>query len=382
MTKLELLQLFAKFKPSPNLDIIFLESIDSGNYLSLVGKILYVQHHVRPITINFSDIDEFTLFKNILKKYPTTQLVHAQCWDFSYEGAEDLGPVINDDAFNYKLRFFASLLISQNLALNINAETVSLEYINGVTSLEEVNELYEFIESFSHSKKGGNVYIIMNSPFEGNKLKSFKLDVSDVPLLNNYNADFIKEHEKILSYLTNPKGKGMILLHGLPGTGKSYYIKYLTKLIPEKKFIYLPQQMSNMLTGPGGIDFMMQHSGAILILEDAEKIIRKREGGSDASTILNTSDGILSDLLKMQIICTFNCDVEEIDEAILRSGRLISKYKFGLLGQEKAKTLAQELGKQINIVGDTLLADIYNADNVQGVKKEEVDEIGFRKYVL
>jgi ATP-dependent 26S proteasome regulatory subunit len=38
--------------------------------------------------------------------------------------------------------------------------------------------------------------------------------------------------------------------------------------------------------------------------------------------ILNNSDGLLSDELCIKFICTFNAPLKDIDEALLRKGRL------------------------------------------------------------
>ncbi|CAF3902429.1 unnamed protein product [Rotaria sp. Silwood1] len=77
----------------------------------------------------------------------------------------------------------------------------------------------------------------------------------------------------------------------------------------------------------------MQHSNSILIVEDAEHIIldRKQETflpKQAVSNLLNLSDGLLGDAMHQQIICTFNCDVQAIDPALLRDGRLFCSFDF------------------------------------------------------
>ncbi|CAF3836172.1 unnamed protein product [Rotaria sp. Silwood1] len=92
----------------------------------------------------------------------------------------------------------------------------------------------------------------------------------------------------------------------------------------------------------------MQHSNSILIVEDAEHIIldRKQETflpKQAVSNLLNLSDGLLGDAMHQQIICTFNCDVQAIDPALLRDGRLpkfVTKNEYEAIalrrGQEEA----------------------------------------------
>ena len=91
----------------------------------------------------------------------------------------------------------------------------------------------------------------------------------------------------------------------------------------------------------------MQHENSILIIEDAENIIldRKQEtflSKQAVSNLLNLSDGLLGDAMHQQIICTFNCDVQGIDPALLREGRLVIEHKFDKLSAEKARRLSRD----------------------------------------
>ena len=66
----------------------------------------------------------------------------------------------------------------------------------------------------------------------------------------------------------------------------------------------------------------MDNSDAILILEDAESALQKRDGRSGAvSNILNLTDGLLSDCLNISIVATFNTETKNIDEALAFTGK-------------------------------------------------------------
>jgi ATP-dependent 26S proteasome regulatory subunit len=77
------------------------------------------------------------------------------------------------------------------------------------------------------------------------------------------------------------------------------------------------------------------------------------------SVILNLSDGMLSDFLKIQIICTVNCRVTEIDQALLRPGRLTCHRVFPRLSYAEAEKLAVRLGKRLPESEDYSLAEIF-----------------------
>ena len=65
----------------------------------------------------------------------------------------------------------------------------------------------------------------------------------------------------------------------------------------------------------------------------------------------------------INVICTFNAGIKKIDDAILRKGRLLARYEFKELEQEKAQTLAQKIGKNISIEKPMTVSDIYNMED-------------------
>ena len=125
------------------------------------------------------------------------------------------------------------------------------------------------------------------------------------------------------------------------------------------------------MTKPGFLPFLMQHPNSILIVEDAENIVRDRKQGRSfpnqaVANLLNISDGLLGDAIHQQIICTFNYDVTGIDQALLRDGRLVAEHKFDKLSAEKARRLCMELaipGNGEDIHEPISLAEIYARKN-------------------
>ncbi|MEM6685558.1 MAG: AAA family ATPase, partial [Bacteroidota bacterium] len=137
-----------------------------------------------------------------------------------------------------------------------------------------------------------------------------------------YNDDFIQVHEAIEASLAVEKA-GLILLHGVPGTGKTSYIKSLITKHTERSFIFIQNEFVNELLHPDFISFLLKNQNAILIIEDAEKVLISREQKNEnsvVSTILQLTDGLFSDYLNIKIICTFNTSMNKIDSALLRKG--------------------------------------------------------------
>lgn len=164
-------------------------------------------------------------------------------------------------------------------------------------------------------------------------------------------------------------------------THNTNYIKYLTGVNRKKKFMYIPSNMIGFLTDPSFIGTMLDNKNSVLVIEDCEVYLkdRKNSNGNESfvSTLLNVSDGILSDVMDLQIICTFNNDIKDIDKAITRKGRLIAEYRFDELSQDKADRILKELGTVLDKGSKRTLANIYNSDK-KVPKTKETAKIGFR----
>ena len=209
--------------------------------------------------------------------------------------------------------------------------------------------------------------------------EEYEMNVPDIDLELNYGSEFVKVHNLIIKRLNNPYDKGIILFHGDPGTGKTSYIKYLTRLITDKEILFIPPSMAESLSEPSIIPFLMEHKNSILIVEDAERVIADREGNGSSvgvSNILNLTDGILGDCLNIQVIATFNMKREKIDQALLRKGRLIAEHKFGKLTTEETNRLLKHLGNEKRVDNGMTLADIYNIDE-EVYKTDNKTQIGF-----
>ena len=189
------------------------------------------------------------------------------------------------------------------------------------------------------------------------------IDFRSIDINELYNDDFI-EIDSIISQSIITTEAGIILLHGEPGTGKTTYIKNLICRFKDKDFIFIQNDFVQDLLKPSFVTFLLHNKNSVLIIEDAEKVVVSRDHSSDASvvsTILQLTDGLFSDFLNIKIICTFNTNIDRIDKALLRKGRMIAKYNFGTLSPEKTSALAKKLGHD-NIAGSLTLADIFGID--------------------
>jgi hypothetical protein len=212
----------------------------------------------------------------------------------------------------------------------------------------------------------------------GLDLQSFDVTKFSIDVNTHYNEDFHSINNLIVDSLTSNK-KGIVLLHGNYGTGKTFYLRHLINTI-DRKFIYFPVNMTEILTSPEFIPFIAGHRNSVLILEDIESLLVNRESGpansSALSNLLNLGDGLLADALNINIICTFNTNLKQIDKAFLRKGRLIARYEFKELEIEKAQHLINSLGYDMIIDKPMTVSEVYNARDMDFEAKKNIP-VGF-----
>jgi hypothetical protein len=248
-------------------------------------------------------------------------------------------------------------------------------------SLGDIHEVLSFFAPFL-IPKGVNkprIGVAINSG-GGVYIKKVEMEETKVDVRLNYGADFFdKKHNLIIEKLNGCQG-GLFLFHGLPGSGKTTYIKYLTQLIKDRLFIFVPSNQIANIANPDFLALLVKHHNSVLILEDAEKAIESREvseNSSLVSNILNLSNGLLGSIFNTSIIVTFNSEQDQIDKALKRKGRLLVEHAFDKLSVADSNMLLESLGKDIKTKSSLSLAEIYNIDDDQFLQEKIKPKIGF-----
>jgi len=164
----------------------------------------------------------------------------------------------------------------------------------------------------------------------------------------------------------------------------TYFLRYLLQKLSKtnKKVLYFPPSMVESVTDPAFFNFIMNWTmdngkNSVLLIEDAEPLLLSRESGRNMgiTNLLNLTDGILNDILSIQIIATFNTNLNELDKALLRPERLIARKEFKKLTLENGKKLATILKIDPNLITKEMsLADIYSIKNDNEVLLHGVDK--------
>ncbi len=251
------------------------------------------------------------------------------------------------------------------------------------TSQEAEQLVAKFNETYSMPvASGGSFYLITTGreiSIEKVSLGSQTILADDALSLHYANGSW-EWHQDFTKNLC-AKNHGLSIFEGSPGTGKTSYLRHLMGVLREShRFYFIPPATMHVLSNPEFIGFWANERSRhadrkfVVILEDSDAALMTR--GSDnreqVSAILNLSDGMLADFLRLQIICTINCRAADIDQALLRPGRLLCHRVFSRLDYAQASRLAESLGRKLPAARDYSLAEVFAGTGTEQIGRPRI----------
>lgn len=168
----------------------------------------------------------------------------------------------------------------------------------------------------------------------------------------------------------DPHGR-LLLLDGPTGVGKTYLIRALMQKCEYAVFAVVMPDALPHLGGPGILPVLMDHVAGsdrklVLVIEDGDVAVRRRTKSKSTSSIaalLNLSEGLLGSALDLRIVVTTNTEIDEIDPAVSRAGRMMSHMRLRPLGIDDAMRALQAIrpgaDKNPDWRDQVCLSDVY-----------------------
>ena len=239
------------------------------------------------------------------------------------------------------------------------------------TSQEAERLVSKFAESYKKPLPpiGGSFFLITI----GNGISSEVVELGTETILDektfslHYGPGSWEWHEDFIGRLRSRR-YGLSIFEGPLGTGKTSYLRHLMGVLKAThRFFFIPTAMMRVFTNPDFIGFWaeqrrrFEYRQFVVILEDSDAALMPRDADNrgQVSAILTLADGMLADFLRLHIICTINCKSADIDQVLLRPGRLLCHRVFQRLDYAQASLLAESLGKSLPAASDYSLAEIF-----------------------
>jgi hypothetical protein len=235
----------------------------------------------------------------------------------------------------------------------------------------------------SPAPTGGTFYLIKQGRYD---IECETVTLPLATILNaeafslHYGSDSAQWHQDFVGKLRQ-RIHGLAIFEGRPGTGKTFYLRHLMGVLQEShRFYFIPTSTMGVLSKPEFIGFwadqrrIHDNRKFVVILEDSDAALMTRgaDNREQVSAILNLSDGMLADFLRLQIICTINCSATDIDPALLRPGRLLCHRVFNRLDYAHAVRLAESLGRKLPTARDYSLAEVFAGHDTDAINRPRI----------
>jgi hypothetical protein len=316
--------------------------------------------HSNYLTAQFTKlIDELTLSKNIF-----TELIPAE--DEMIVNDKVLAEISEDIFISY-------VIVDKNVDSSIISDVVffykeekSVDFINDLISKIEVSEL-DYSEEETHNL---NIMSIYSSGLEIEPIIKNKIDLENIDLY--YSNKTMKSLNKLVKKIKKSE-KGLSIIYGPRGTGKTSAINYISENI-DRVAIFIPNNLiEQTINNPEFRKFMKKFHKPIVILDDCEMVFNEffTKSNMIVNSLLQMIDGLVSD--NITFLTIFNVEDEsEIDHTLLECNNLMEIMNTTELSKDEANDLSTHLGFKKKFKSEMILNDVLN-----NKKEERKNSFGF-----
>ncbi len=251
-------------------------------------------------------------------------------------------------------------IYSSNLTIYYNSKNVSVDEVNVIIAGFQQFMIDSNDNADINHKTVNQLYLNTSNQFELKPLE-YNESMTLRELKCYYNNDIIKDARESIGLINNSL-KGLTILNGYRGNGKTTFLSHIIKKL-SKKVIYVPTtMMEHTFNNLDFSDFLKSNPNSVLIFDDCEGFFTRAMEKTNLYSInlLQVLDGLTSNSYNINIILVANANVDDLDSNLFESNSFLSCITFKKLNKNKANKLAIKLGKEANYTKDTKLGDIIS----------------------
>jgi len=260
---------------------------------------------------------------------------------------------VNEDGVSLSSKKYLSKL-SENIMVSFFEEE---DIVMNVTIYFKLSESEKVDKIISKINKTAIVYNSDNSDNEDDNIYKLIIDDSGSSfILNPLSINFpkwddldiypkkVKKKTKNLSKSINNKTKGLHILSGHRGSGKTYLLKTLLSKV-SKRVIYIPLSIFDLvLSNPKFIDFLKLYEDSLIVIDDCENYFNKAHQRSNlyVSNLLQILESI--EEVNIHILLSINLPNTSIDENLLLSKSCLTNIDLKVIKGDEKEELSHKMG--------------------------------------